>query len=458
MSTLGPTEANLSRQEDLAYIMGALSEGENCSLIGMSNIGKSYLLRSLRRPEVQRRWGAPGSSSMILVYVDFNLMWEMTDQGFYEVILRGIMSEMDQLAATPQVIDRVRQAYQNLINPASSFLVPVSFGDGLMALNPGWERRLVLLFDEFDEPWANIDRRAFLNLRALRDRYQGSLCFVTATLRPLSCTRPDREIGEFCELFAHRVRNLAPLKATDALELVRALAAQDGSELSESDAEFLVYHADGHPGLLQASYNLLVRAKPLAMGAVGRDTPNYERIRGLLDSAETVRIECAKLWNDLGEPEQKALMAAVSGAEPPPRRELEQLRQKYYLVQRDSGLAPFCRLFEGFVQRQVLARNPQRPGVRVDVEAGDVYVDGKLIPALTDLEYRLLLLLYGNLGKICDKYTIVEVVWGDSYIDQVDDARIEKLVSRLRQKLGEDPANPQYLVTVRGRGYKLSNP
>jgi DNA-binding response OmpR family regulator len=69
-----------------------------------------------------------------------------------------------------------------------------------------------------------------------------------------------------------------------------------------------------------------------------------------------------------------------------------------------------------------------------------------------------LLLLYGRLGKICDKYQIVEVVWGESYIDKVDDARIEKLVSRLRAKLERDPSNPHYLITVRGRGYKLASP
>jgi len=87
-----------------------------------------------------------------------------------------------------------------------------------------------------------------------------------------------------------------------------------------------------------------------------------------------------------------------------------------------------------------------------------VWVDGQQIEALTDLEYRLLLLLYGRLGKICDKYQIVEAVWGEDYIDQVDDARIDKLLSRLRSKIEPDPRNPRYLVTVRGRGYKLSNP
>ena len=94
----------------------------------------------------------------------------------------------------------------------------------------------------------------------------------------------------------------------------------------------------------------------------------------------------------------------------------------------------------------------------MDVDAGIVWVDGKPIPELTSLEYRLLLLLYGNLDRICDKYRIVEAVWSEEFLDEVDDARVEKLVSRLRQKIEPDPNEPQYLLTVRGRGYKLIGP
>jgi two-component system response regulator RegX3 len=64
-------------------------------------------------------------------------------------------------------------------------------------------------------------------------------------------------------------------------------------------------------------------------------------------------------------------------------------------------------------------------------------------------------LLYGRLDKICDKYQIVEAVWGQEYLGEVDDARIEKLISRLRAKLEPDPAQPQFVITVRGRGYRL---
>jgi two-component system response regulator RegX3 len=49
----------------------------------------------------------------------------------------------------------------------------------------------------------------------------------------------------------------------------------------------------------------------------------------------------------------------------------------------------------------------------------------------------------------------VESVWGQEYIDRVDDARIEKLISRLRSKIEPESTEPRYLVTVRGRGYKL---
>ena len=58
-------------------------------------------------------------------------------------------------------------------------------------------------------------------------------------------------------------------------------------------------------------------------------------------------------------------------------------------------------------------------------------------------------------NKIVDKYTIVTNVWGEGYLEDVDDVRIEKLVSRLRAKLEPNATDPKYLTTVRGRGYRL---
>ncbi|RME47252.1 MAG: winged helix family transcriptional regulator, partial [Chloroflexi bacterium] len=63
--------------------------------------------------------------------------------------------------------------------------------------------------------------------------------------------------------------------------------------------------------------------------------------------------------------------------------------------------------------------------------------------------------LYSRLDEVVDKYDIVEGVWGTEYIDEVDDGRIERLVSRLRAKIEPEPSEPRYIQTVRGRGYRL---
>ena len=130
------------------------------------------------------------------------------------------------------------------------------------------------------------------------------------------------------------------------------------------------------------------------------------------------------------------------------------LQAKHLLRRGEQGLAVFAPVFAAFVARE---RHVESKGesLRVDTERGDVYVNGRPIPPLTDLEYRLLALLNDRRGQILDKYQIVEKVWGESYIDQVDDDRIERLVARVREKIEPDPRQPRFLTTVRGRGYRL---
>jgi hypothetical protein len=187
----------------------------------------------------------------------------------------------------------------------------------------------------------------------------------------------------------------------------------------------------------------------------GQDWIIHRQVREQLDRDLNVQGECRKLWDDLTESQRDALMAIV-GAEDVDERALDSLQKKGVVVGGEGLL--FSPVFEGFVRRQRLTRRRRHEGVRVDVESGNVWVNGKQTPTLTELEYRLLLLLYGRLNKICDKYQIVEEVWGEEYIDQVDDARIDKLLSRLRAKIEPDPREPQYIITVRGRGYKLVTP
>lgn len=93
------------------------------------------------------------------------------------------------------------------------------------------------------------------------------------------------------------------------------------------------------------------------------------------------------------------------------------------------------------------------PALEVDVAACMVRVDRRVI-ALSPKEFALLAHLYENRGQVCSKDDIGSSVWPE-YHDGVYDYQIENLVRRLRSRLEPDPADPQLLLTVRGRGYKL---
>ena len=89
--------------------------------------------------------------------------------------------------------------------------------------------------------------------------------------------------------------------------------------------------------------------------------------------------------------------------------------------------------------------------IRVVFEEGKVYKDNKEV-SLTAMEYRLLLTLINNRGKILTRNQLLEGIW-DVSGDFVNDNTLTVYIKRLREKLEDDPANPVFIRTVRGMGY-----
>lgn len=443
------TESIFLRPDDLAQLQKAVAEGACCSVVGLSNTGKSALLRAAVDAV---------SADALHVYVDCNLMLALSDQAFYEVTLRAVLDAVKRQhkKLTAEVVTRLEQLYRGVIDAQRPIITALNFNESIALLCEQLNRRVALLLDEFDDPFGELDGRVFLNLRALHDKYE-ALMYVTATEQPLADLRHDAEAGEFCELFVGHQVVLNMLVEGAARTAARAWGKDDGAALDKEEIEFLWQQAGGHPGLLRAATRLLVR---VAAGVpIGARAQALGIVRERLESDSVVRSECNKLWEHLSSTEQDAVLAVATGSgERLTAVVVTGLTARGMML---PGEPPrlFCQLFTAFVRQQRHTRQASTApaGIHVDVDAGEVWVEGQRVPTLTDLEYRLLLLLYGRIGKLCDKYQIVEAVWGQEYIDEVDDARIEKLISRLRAKIERDAANPRYLLTVRGRGYKLAS-
>lgn len=98
------------------------------------------------------------------------------------------------------------------------------------------------------------------------------------------------------------------------------------------------------------------------------------------------------------------------------------------------------------------------PGLRLDKVARQVWVHGQeLTPPLSPAQYRALELLCDGEGRVCSRDEIVNAVWGEEESAGVTEQAIDALIRRLRDRLAELDSDHQYVVTVRGHGFRLEN-
>ena len=91
--------------------------------------------------------------------------------------------------------------------------------------------------------------------------------------------------------------------------------------------------------------------------------------------------------------------------------------------------------------------------VQIYTAQGKVYKEGRDV-FLTALEYRLLLSLVNNEGRILSRNQLLESIW-DVSGDFVNDNTLTVYIKRLREKIEDDPQNPVIIQTVRGLGYRI---
>ena len=111
------------------------------------------------------------------------------------------------------------------------------------------------------------------------------------------------------------------------------------------------------------------------------------------------------------------------------------------------------------LRRQGEVSNPQEGvitagPVRIDVERHQVNINNELI-SLPLKEFELLEFLVRNSGRVLTRAQLIDRVWGSDYFG--DTKTLDVHVKRLRAKIESDPANPVYIQTIRGLGYKFEN-
>lgn len=92
--------------------------------------------------------------------------------------------------------------------------------------------------------------------------------------------------------------------------------------------------------------------------------------------------------------------------------------------------------------------------LKIDFARAEVFKSDKVI-FLSATEYRLLLQFAHNLGKVLTSEELLGNVWGQEYRNDKEILWVS--ISRLRQKLEDDPKSPEHIVTRPGLGYSMPN-
>lgn len=95
-----------------------------------------------------------------------------------------------------------------------------------------------------------------------------------------------------------------------------------------------------------------------------------------------------------------------------------------------------------------------RKSLKVSTTYNEVFRDGRKIE-LSEIEYRMLLLMIKNPGRIFSTKNLYESVWNEPYF-YISNNTVMVHIRKLRMKIENDPKNPEYIHTVWGKGYRFN--
>ncbi len=438
------------RSREASQVMEWVKAGQCGSIVGLRGAGKSNFLQFLLRSDVQQHY--LGTNSSVFYFIPINLLSlaEPTEWGMYEILLGNLVEQLHPPDWENSALNKISSMHQEALHARDALIAQRAFEHCMILMSQQSARRLVFIFDEFDDVFRNLPAALFRCLRAIRDTHKEQISFIVVATQEIAELRGHRieDVDHFHRLVSRNVCWLGPYSEADAQEMVRYLAARRNRTLSESDRAHLIEWSGGHAGLIKTLLSFLWSAENPSVSPM-----NLAELR----SESSIQRECTKIWESLAEGERAAL-CALANEEPIPPRVLAHLTVRGLVREPGTDQAFFSPLFAAFVKMQ---SPPLGTGTYVNRIGHIVQIDGQRIDDLTELEFEILLYLYEGHGRLCTKDDIVRNVYRqryDNFQGGVTDEALQALISRVREKIEPDRGHPRYVVTVRGEGYKFVVP
>ncbi len=435
------------RADVVKPIYQTLAAGDSCSVVGIGSVGKSNLLRFLRRDDVRQAQLGESWTTYLLVYIDINKILKLSRWGLFELMLHQLLIDLTNLGADQQVLETLDELHQRAAQPKTRYLALRHLDRAIRLVCHQLGLRLVFLFDEFDELCRRMAPEGFSALRALRDDYKYQVMYLVATRLELERLRDEiKEIEAFEELVTPHTFWLGPYSEADARFMLHRLASRHKMPLDEDSTTKILEATGSHPGLLREGYSVF------------RKSPD-DFFDALVKSIKA-QAECQRIWLSLSSQEQEGMLALTDQGHAPD--ELTDIIQRLCHKGLVRGETPedthiFSSIFGAYIRQQGPSGGRD---IYIDHRQRVVLVRGHEIRGLTPLEYDLMAYLDEKRGELCTYDELAMHLYPEDMALEgagVTDTRLHSLVKRLRRQIEPSPGQPRYILTVRGHGFRLAD-
>ena len=432
-----------TRFAEIEKIFNFIKEGSSCQVVSVPGAGRSNLLHLLayNRNVRIKHVGEEKQAQFHSVYLNFA---EIRKRPLIDATKFIFLNLVDSLR------DRKKGKEYEMANKI--FKDSIEFKDELV-LSQGLKKTIdylalernltiIFLFDRFDEYIPVVDSEFFANLRVLRNRAKYKFSVVFSLSHLLEETLEATLISDFYETVAGKIIYL-PLYDKPGVDFrLSYLEKITGKKINKQLLEEVLELTGGHSNLIRLSAEALL--------ASGQKFANKLILRKFLLEQKPVRGALVAIWNSLT-PAEQSLISSNLKEQTADSQEMIYL-ENVGLIK--NGFLTISLLSDYVKERTSFAKQNENFSINQasEILRGETVLSDKL----TSLEYRLLKFMLENKDRVLGKEEIINAVWKEAKTTLgVTDQALDQLIFRLRKKIEENPNAPQYIQTVKGRGFKF---
>ena len=410
--------------------MGEYLRQRQCvNVVGMKRVGISNFLRFFLRHEDIIPTYISKKDEHLFIPIDLNDLVEQEIYPFWTLTLKRILDATEQSELPDSVKSKINDLFDKSIQFQDLFLVIDNIRQALNLLVDSGVYPTVF-FLRFDRLKDTFNPSLFDNLEGLRDASHSNVAFVFTSYRSLGSSFPGARSS--LSVFAQTMY-LKPASEENMKIVYDAYRHRYHMSLLPQAEKALFKVVGGYMQYLQLG---LIRLDELKNGSLKTET---DILQPLLED-ERIVLQSEELWESLNSDEKQVLSLIVN------KQKVEkhlQDKAKYlgdtgFIQEVNGEMTLFSPLFGAYVEQIEHEERKKRKTAH-----------------LTRKENLLFTLLKSQLGEICEREKIIEIVWPESQEFGVSDWAIDRLIARVRVKLREQD-NPYEIQTIRTRGYKLT--